>query len=412
MLPAADLDSRDDVPMAGPLDGYRIIDFSQVVSGPLAAMVLADQGADVIKVEPTAGGDLTRVTGSPIGGITGFFANHNRGKRSVAVDLGTPEGLEFVLRLCDTADVVIQNFRPGVMDRLGVGGEAMLARNPDLIYVNISGYGATGPYSDRRVYDPVIQGVTGHVAAQLNPEIPFSDVHRTIVADKSTAFTAAQAITAALLARERGRARGQIIDIAMIDAALAFFWSDGMMDQTMLDDPLLGRRGTLAQAMRVTRCATGELIYFVASDKERHGLYRALGRPEWCEHPQWGTLAVLVKPGNFQALGVALEEEFQKWDADELLDRMLAEDVPCGPVHTFETLVDDPQLRHNNAIWEWTHPTGGRMRQARPAPHFGATPIEAVASAPVLGEHTDEVATELGYDRAALAALRASGVLA
>ncbi len=400
--------------MTGPLDGYRVVDLSQVVSGPLATMLLADQGADVVKIEPAAGGEMTRVTGVPIGGggVTPFFANHNRGKRSVAVDLSKPEGLDLVLRLCDRADVFVQNFRPGVCERLGLGPEALLARNPDLVYVNISGYGSSGPYSDRRVYDPVIQGLTGHVAVQINPEIPFSDVHRTIVADKSTAYTVAQAVTAALLARERGRARGQVIDVAMIDAALAFFWSDGMMDRTFLDDPMMGRRGTLGMAMRVTRCGTGELIYFVASDKERHGLYRALNRPEWCEHPQWGTLAALTQPGNFQALGAALEEEFQKWDASELLERLLAEDVPCGPVHDLESLLDDPQLRHNNTIWEWTHPTAGRVRQVRPAPRFGHTTLEPQASAPRLGEHSDEVATEVGFSADEIASLRAKGVLA
>lgn len=397
--------------MTGPLEGYRIVDLSQVVSGPLSTMLLADQGADVIKVEPAQGGEITRVTGTPIGGIAPFWANHNRGKRSLAIDLGTPEGLEAVLKLCDRADVFVQNFRPGVCERMGLGSDVLLARNPDLIYVNISGYGATGPYADRRVYDPVIQGITGHVAVQLNPEIPFTDVHRTIVTDKATAYTVAQAVTAALLARERGRARGQVIDVAMIDAAVAFFWSDGMMDRTLLDDPLFAKRGTLAQAMRVTRCATGELVYFVASDKERHGLYRALGKPEWCEHPQWGTLAQLIQPGNYAALGVALEAEFEKWDAAELLDRMVAEEVPCGPVNDFDTLLTDPQIVHNQIIWEWDHPTAGRVRQARPAPKFSATPIDPVPSAALLGQHNDEALAEVGYDAEAIAALRAKGVV-
>ena len=172
--------------MRGPLTGYRIVDISQVVSGPLAAMLLADQGADVIKIEPTAGGDIVRANQVLVGGLSGLLANMNRSKRGVAVDVTTPEGLEFLLRLCDTADVFVQNFRPGVCDRLGFGKDVMMARNPDLIYVDISGYGQSGPYNDRRVYDPVIQGLTGHVAAQLNPELPFQDVHRTIVADKST----------------------------------------------------------------------------------------------------------------------------------------------------------------------------------------------------------------------------------
>jgi crotonobetainyl-CoA:carnitine CoA-transferase CaiB-like acyl-CoA transferase len=398
--------------MAGPLDGYRVLDLSQVVSGPLATMLLADQGADVIKVEPAVGGDMTRVTGVPLGGITPFFANHNRGKRSLAVDLGTPDGVEILLGLCETADVLVQNFRPGVVERLGIGPEAAMARNGDLIYVNISGYGTSGPYRDRRVYDPVIQGITGHVAAQLNPEIPFSDVHRTIVTDKSTAYTVAQAVTAALLARERGRARGQVIDVAMVDAALAFFWSDGMMHRTMLDDPLFGQRPTLAQHMKVTRCGEGELIYFVASDKERHGLYRALGRPEWCQHPQWGTLAAIMQPGNNEALGLALEDEFAKWNAAELLERMVAEQVPCGPVHSFDSLVTDPQLIHNGALWEWDHPSGGRMRQARPAPKMSATPLEPTTVVALHGQHTDEVVAQLGYSAEQIATWRAQGVLA
>ncbi len=398
--------------MAGPLTGYRIIDLTQVVSGPLATMVLADQGADVIKVEPTLGGDLTRIVGVPIGGIPPFFANHNRGKRSLAIDISTADGLDIVRRLCDGADVFVQNFRPGVVDRLGLSADVLMARNPDLIYVNISGYGASGPYRDRRVYDPIIQGLTGHVAAQINPEIPFNDVHRTVVADKSTAYTVAQAITAALLARERGAARGQVVDVAMIDAALAFFWSDGMMSRTLLDDPMFAQRPTLAQSMKVQRCATGEFIYFVASDKERHGLFRALDRPDWCEHPQWGAITSLFQPGNAQALGAALEEEFSKWDADVLLERMLAEDVPCGPVHSFESLIDDPQLRHNGSIWEFDHPTAGRVRQARPAPHFSETPLDPAPLIPLHGQHTDEILGELGLTIDVMEKLRASGVIA
>lgn len=398
--------------MPGPMDGYRIIDLTQVVSGPLAAMVLADQGADVIKVEPAAGGDLTRITGIPFGGITPFFANHNRGKRSFAVDLQTDEGRDLVLQLCDGADVFLQNFRPGVIERLGLGPDVLLTRNPDLVYVSISGYGATGPYADRRVYDPIIQGLTGHVAAQLNPELPFSDVHRTIVCDKSTSWTVAQAVTAALLARERGRARGQVIDVAMIDAALAFFWSDGMMHRTVLDDVDNAARPTLGQIMRVTRCGTGELIYFVASDKERHGLFRALGRADLVDDPRFATIAGLSQPGNMVTLGGILAEEFEKWDAAEILPRLLAEDVPCGPVHDVDSLVHDEQLAHNGTLVEWQHPTAGPMRQTRPAPRMSATPIEPKYSASTHGEHTDEVLAELGLDPATVTALRERGVVA
>jgi crotonobetainyl-CoA:carnitine CoA-transferase CaiB-like acyl-CoA transferase len=400
--------------MAGPLDGYRIIDLTQVVSGPLATMLLADQGADVVKVEPAAGGDLTRIAGLSRGGITPFFMNNNRGKRSFAVDLQTADGVDLVLRLCDTADVFVQNFRPGVVERLGLGHEVVMARNPNLIYVSVSGYGATGPYAQRRVYDPIIQGITGHVAVQCNPQIPFTDVHRSIVADKSTSYTVAQAITAALLARERGRVRGQLVEVAMVDAALAFFWPDGMMSDSLLDDDpaVRARRVTLAKAMSVTRCGTGELIYFVASDSERHGLFRALGRADLIDDPRFGTLAGIQEAGNYQALGEILLAEFEKWDAADLLERMVAEDVPCGPVNDLESLVTDPQIVHNGAVWEWVHPTAGRIRHARPAPRMSATPIEPQPVASLLGEHTDEVLGELGVDAATIAGLRARGVVA
>jgi crotonobetainyl-CoA:carnitine CoA-transferase CaiB-like acyl-CoA transferase len=164
--------------------------------------------------------------------------------------------------------------------------------------------------------------------------------------------------------------------------------------------------------MQVTRCGTGELIYFVASDAERHGLFRALGRPELCEDPRFATIAALSQPGNHEAMGEIVAAEFERWDAAEILPRLVAEDVPCGPVNDFESLLTDPQLAHNGSIWEWDHPTGGRMRQARPAPRMSATPIEPKPTAALHGEHTDEVLRELGLDDAAIADLRGRGVVA
>jgi crotonobetainyl-CoA:carnitine CoA-transferase CaiB-like acyl-CoA transferase len=173
--------------MPGPLTGYRIVDLSQVVSGPLATMLMADQGAEVIKIEPTSGlGDITRAPAFQKNGLSALFLNNNRGKRSLSVDLTTDEGREIVLDLCKGADVVVQNFRPGAVERLGIGYDDVAAINPEVVYVSISGYGPDGPYSDRPVFDPVIQANCGIVARQLNPDMPFPDLVRNMVADKST----------------------------------------------------------------------------------------------------------------------------------------------------------------------------------------------------------------------------------
>jgi crotonobetainyl-CoA:carnitine CoA-transferase CaiB-like acyl-CoA transferase len=214
--------------MPGPMDGYKIVDFSQVVSGPFATMLLADQGADVTKVEPLYGpGDVTRLLAYAKGGMSAFYLNNNRGKRSIGLDLGSDEGRHIALDLCKEADVVVQNFRPGAMTRLGLDYDAVKVVNPNVIYCTISGFGPTGPYSDRPVLDPVIQGLTGIISRQMNPEIPFPDLVRNLYADKSSALTAAQAITAALLVRERS-GEGQYVEIPMLDACMYFFWPDGM----------------------------------------------------------------------------------------------------------------------------------------------------------------------------------------
>ena len=230
--------------MPGPLDGIRVVDVSTILAGPLATMMLADQGADVIKVEPPGIGDLLRIAPFRREGLSAFFANGNRGKRSVALDLKQPRGREVLLRLVERADVFVQNFRPGAVERLGIAESDLRAVRPDLIYVSVSGYGESGPYRDRRVYDPILQGLTGHVAIQKNPDVPIPDLIRHVVVDKAAAYTAAQAITAALFARTRG-AGGQHVRVAMIDVALAFLWPDGMMAHTLLGENVAARPDAL-----------------------------------------------------------------------------------------------------------------------------------------------------------------------
>ena len=395
--------------MAGPLAGIKVVDVSAILSGPLACMMLADQGAEVVKVEPPGFGDLLRSGAFRKGGISAFFANANRGKRSLVVDLQKPEGRDIVLQLVRDADVFVQNWRPGAAERLGLGVEALRAENPDLIYVSISGFGSTGPYSDRRVYDPIIQCLTGHTAVQCNPEVPIPDIVRNVVSDKSSAYTAAQAITAALFARERG-AGGQHIEVPMLDASLAFFWPDGMMAHTLQDEDTVPGP-TLYEIYRLWETADGHLMYFAASDAEFNGLFRALGHPEWADDERFNNLKARGVSDNLETLGGLIMAAIREFKTEDILERLVAEQVPAGPVLSLEQVFDDPQVRHNEAIFDVEHPTAGLLKQARPAARFEKTPQVPGAPAPLHGQHTDEVLEELGYDAKARERLRSDGVL-
>jgi crotonobetainyl-CoA:carnitine CoA-transferase CaiB-like acyl-CoA transferase len=396
--------------MPGPLEGIKVVDCSAVVSGPLCTMMLADQGADVIKVEPPGLGDTLRLPLFTRGGLSAFFANANRNKRGIVVDLGQDEGREIVRRLVADADVFVQNWRPGAAARVGLGEPELRALNPDLIYCSISGYGPSGPYAQRRVYDPIIQGLSGHTGVQLNPEFPMRDLVRNIVADKSSSYTAAQAITAALFARERG-AGGQHVEVPMLDASLAFFWCDGMIAHTWQGEQQPPGRA-LYEVYRLSETADGHLIYFAATDAEFHGLLRALGRPEWIDDPRFGTVQGRAVPENIAELGEQIAHLMRSCPTRELIDRLVAEDVPVGPVLTLDELADDPQIVHNEAILEFEHPTAGRFRQAGPAARFDKTPQEPRRRLPPLhGEHTEEVLRELGYVEEELARMRGLGVI-
>src|SRR5499433_723051 len=221
--------------MPGPLHGFRVIDLTSNVAGPLATMILGDQGADVIKVEAPDGGDATRGGADRRGGFSASFLNNNRNKRSIVLDLKTAGGRTALLRLAANADVFVQNFRPGVADRLGVGEEPVRAVSPKIVYVSISGFGEKGPYAEKPAYDPVIQGFTGLATVQAGSDEARPRLLRTILPDKLTAITASQAITAALLVRER-TGEGQHVRLSMLEAVLAFMWSSDMGGQTFVGE--------------------------------------------------------------------------------------------------------------------------------------------------------------------------------
>jgi crotonobetainyl-CoA:carnitine CoA-transferase CaiB-like acyl-CoA transferase len=390
--------------MAGALSGFRIIDFTQVISGPLATRILADQGADVIKVEPPVG-DILRHMGG-IKGLAPTFTTTNRSKRSMVLDLKKPEGLAALRKLVSEADVFIQNNRPGAAERMGIGAEALRALNPRLVYVSISGFGETGPYSHKRVYDPLIQGMSTLTEIQGGPgERP--RLVRVIVPDKVTALTAAQAMTAALLARER-TGEGQHIRLSMLDAVLAFVWPEGMAYHTFVS-PDLKKPKQVARRDLVYVTLVGYVVVSWLSLAYGLGFCGGAARLDWLEDPRFQNTAGLVmhaKERLDMMAEVLASESTAHW-----LDVLDKQDVPCAPVLTRENVHTHPQVIENGIIVEDEHPVAGLVRQARPAERMDGTPSEITRPAPTLGQHTDEVLAEVGYGPEAIAALRAAGVL-
>jgi len=388
--------------MAGPLHGYRVIDLTSNVSGPLATMILGDQGADVIKVEAPDGGDATRAGGNRRAGFTGSFLNNNRNKRSIILDLKTQGGLQAVMRLVAGADVFVQNFRPGVADRLGVGEEAVRAVSPRIVYVSISGFGEKGPYAAKPAYDPVIQGFSGLATVQAGSDEARPRLLRTILPDKLTAITASQAITAALLARER-TGEGQHVRLSMLEAVLAFMWSSDMGSQTFVaDEP--ARQEAASAIDLIYETADGYITAAALTDRQWAGLARAVERPEWLEDERFRTSALRQK--NIDARLQLTQETLTTRSTADWLERLTAAGVPCAPVLTRNEVIRHPQVQQMEIVIETEHPAAGRLRQSRAAARFSRTPAAIRRGAPALGEHTEEILADLGYSTADIAQLR------
>ena len=385
-----------------------MVDLTSFVAGPMATALLADQGADVVKVEAPGQGDLLRHIGCARGGLSAIFGTLNRNKRSVVVDLSEARGVELVRRLAGRADVFVQNFRPGVAEKLGIGEAVLRGAHPELVYVSLSGFGETGPYAKRRVYDSVMQALSGMAAAQASPKTGEPELVRNIVCDKVTALTAAQAITAALFARERG-AGGQHLRLAMFDAAIAFLWPDGMQAHTYVGEGATPPAAA-ASYLAVRKAADGYLTISVIADAEFEGLCRALELPALRDDPRFADTASRLQ--HFEALGAALDRATRDRNLADLTARLAAEDVPHAPVNTAETLPRDPQVVANALLVESEHPAAGRMRMPRPPVRFEATPASLRDPAPLLGQHTEAVLAELGLAAAEIAELRTAGVVA
>lgn len=379
--------------MLGPLHGFRVLDLTAMVSGPLGTMLLADQGAEVIKVEPPGSGDYTRLAPNRRQGFSAAFLNNNRNKRSIVLDLKQERGRAVLLRLAREADVFVQNFRPAVIERMGLGEDVLRAAAPDIVYASVCGFGESGPYAAKPVYDPLIQALSGLASVQAGADDARPKLVRTILPDKLTGVVAAQAITAALLARERG-APGQHVRVSMLDAVVAFLWGSDMASQTFPD-------GSVAQEAAASfidliyATADGYLSVAVQTDKEWAALTRALERPEWLDDARFATPA--LRQEHIDERLALTQEVLRSGSAAHWLARLEAEGVPCAPVLSRGQMIAHPQIAANAIVIDSEHPQAGLLRQARPAARFSETPTAIRRHAPALGADTRAILAEAGY---------------
>ena len=394
---------------SGPLTGVRVIDLTSVLSGPAAMATLADQGADVIKVESPAG-DIMRGRGTVPGkggeGVTPGFVSCNRGKRSVVIDLKQERAKEILWQLIDEADVFAQNFRPGAIERLGFAPEKVLARSPRLVYLSINGVGESGPFASKRVYDPVVQALSGLADIQADPHTGRPRMVRTLIADKTTAIYAAQAVTAALFARER-TGKGQHVQVSMLDTMLSFLWPEGMAPFAPAASEIEEARA--APHDMIFQTADGYITVGTVSDREWRALCGALDKPEWIDDPRFATGQ--ARSLNRQERLEAVEAAMGVRNSEQLLSTLMAADVPCAPVLGRRRLIEHPQIVANELVRMVDQPGLGEVRQARPAARMSDTPAHTPRAAPLLGEHTDSVLQSLGMTREEIDGLRQAGVI-
>jgi crotonobetainyl-CoA:carnitine CoA-transferase CaiB-like acyl-CoA transferase len=394
--------------MTGPLNGIRVLDLTSMISGPIATMMLGDQGADVIKVEPLTGDLVRGLRADGAGGLSAMFISSNRSKRSLALNLKDPEGLELLKRLIPTTDVLVQNFRPGAIERMGLGEDTVRALRPDIVYVSISGYGETGPYAHKRVYDPMIQALSGLTSIQADAATGRPKMVRVIVPDKLTAVTAAQAITAALFARER-TGKGQHIKLAMLDTMVAFLWPEGMTGYTFVGREVHTSRSQLTQDL-IYETVDGYITVGAVSDTEWRALCRALDKSEWLEDERFKTLG--DRSRNIKDRLDLTADTLKGNTSEYWLARLDAESVPCAPVLSRAEAIEHEQIRANELIRELEHPVVGTIRQPRPAARFDETPSDIQRHAPSLGEHTEEILRqELNLDSDEIEKLRSGGTI-
>ena len=393
----------------GPLKGIRVIDITAMITGPMCSQQLGDLGADVIKIEPVHG-EVARWMAPPQkAGLTGFYSQLNRNKRSLAVDLKNPEGIAVIKKLAESADILVENFRGGVPDRLGIGYKDLRPLNERLIYVSITGFGPTGPYSDQPAYDPIAQGLVGMMHIQGKAFGGKPQLIQSAIVDKTTATTAASVALAALYARDglNGTGRGQRVDVPMIDAYAA-----NSLPDTLCVDSFMPNDMPDAEPLAVLRTyetTDGYVVGMALQDNHFKGLCEALECTELLERE--GMRNVGERITDFAPWLDAIEAEIKKWPTDELLARFKAHGVPFGKVKTIREFAEDPQAKHNRTIFDAEHPEAGTMRYVRYPGHLSETPACLHRHPPVLGEHNNEILREAGYSDADIEQLCKDGVI-
>jgi crotonobetainyl-CoA:carnitine CoA-transferase CaiB-like acyl-CoA transferase len=392
--------------LAAPLAGIRVLDLSTVYAGPMATALLADQGADVIKVE-SPGGDICRRIGPAKDDVSATFIAMNRGKRSIVIDLKSDQGKGVLVDLIARTDVLIENFRPGVMASLGFDRDTLRQLNPRMIYLSITGFGRDGPYTKARAYDAVIQAVSGMCASHLEKPGGEPGLVATTICDKLTAMTAAQAVTTALLARERD-GHGRVIDLSMLDSTLAFNWPDAMYNHMWIDDPPQNWP-EVGGTLRPYKTRDGYLTTMTPQQDEFAALCKGLGAPELARDPRFSS--VQSRARHSKEIRAMLESLFARHTTDELVARLRDFDAPVGKVNLKSQAIEDPQVVHNSTLTEIDHGPLGRVRVARAAARFENSNSPALRPAPHLGEHSEQVLRELGYGEAYIGALKQAGAV-
>lgn len=367
-----------------PLEGIKIIEISTIITASLSAMMLADQGAEVVKIEQTGFGDPLRYLGTQKGGMSAIFANVNRGKSSVELDLKKEADLNFAKKLISEADVLLNNFRPGVMESLGISKEECKKINEDLIYVAITGFGKKGSFSNKPAYDHVVQAMSGATAIQSDLEKP--QYMKTLLCDKITAYTATQSICSALYKREK-TGEASSIDLSMLDASMFFLWPDGMMNNTLLDDDVQNLP-PLTASYNMYECKDGSISIAAMLDKHWHGIFKAVDKPELIDDERYSSAAERSK--NFIQL-LELVSLFKNYSVEEMFNRLTENDVPCSKNLTLEQAITNQQVKDNDLITEQNTETQGMVRMIRYPALFDEEKLINNKPAPKLGEENKKL---------------------